>query len=134
MSGTQALHVMVADIKQRELASMGCKTAEQLKKLGFQIGHFAIMPVDAVVQYVDVFTSAALVDTFVTSAQDALLIAGTPAAAVLGLTPMRVEKCQGEPDIAAQVFRSLPPQALATFTTAQPLLDAQMNADHLAIA
>lgn len=126
-----AENLIVAGIGPRKLKSMGMKTMDNMRDMGFDALHLADSKFAS--ECVTAFGSQCVIDTFLCNASDAVSIAGTEAVAMLGLTTERLLSiCAGAPLEARAVLEQLSLGVSLSGVSCKTLLDSGIRKQALA--
>jgi len=129
-SGVKALNLGTAGLRPIALKNRGARDASCLRRLGFSALWLA--DPEFCTEANAAYGAAAVIETFVVSAGDAVMIAGTEAMSTLGATTqMLLEACAGSPTEAAEVLKQLPATNALQGVQIRTLLDSGLRATQL---
>ena len=129
-SGCKTVNVVTASISFLHLKAMGADTPHKLRQLGFNALH--LCDPDVCNQASMAYGAVAVTDAFLTSAQDAVALAGTEAMHILNITNVQLfAQCAGFPGEAKAVLQQLAAGTALRAVSARVLLDAGIRSDAL---
>ena len=132
-SGVREVNCLVAGLGPKSLKERGAPTARSLRNIGFD--SISLCHADLCNEAVLAFGAADVVDAFVTSATDAVCIAGKEAMHILGVDATKLlSLCAGCPGEALEVLQQLPRGVALDGVPASALLDAGLRASSLSRA
>ena len=129
-NGVKALNVTAAGIRFVQLKELGATEAAQLRRIGFDALHL----VDPVMcgEANAAFGAASVIETFLSTPQDAVALAGSEAVALLNLSPQQLlEACAGAPTEAAAVLQQCSGHNVLDGVSVTTLLDTGLRAPQL---
>lgn len=129
--GTTPANLMCSGLRAGELRLLGFTKTAHYKRLGFDALH--LVDASFCEDLKNEFGSDAVLTTFLTSAGDAVALAGSQAAAILGCSTERLLRlCAGFPTEACEVLRQSSSASLLEGVSARTLLDTGLRSGQLA--
>ena len=128
--GVQAVNVQAAGLRPSALRRMGCTSARQLRRLGFDALHLVDPAVCTDANAV--YGAAEVVEAFLCTPQDAVALAGSDAVATLDLSvDQLLQVCAGAPTEAHAVLQQCQQKNPLAGVQAKTLLDTGLRATQL---
>jgi len=128
--GVKAQNLMLANIGPKRLKEMGLENVEDLRELGFD----ALYVTDPkfALECTSSFGGDAVVSTYLKTASDAVILAGSDAMSILGVSAMDLlNACAGAPTEAHAVLQQLPLGTSLTGVSPTVLLDTGIRKEAL---
>ena len=128
-NSVNSISVGTAGIRPSQLKQMGAQSASELRRLGFS--SLNLSDPEFAMDICSCFGAEDVIESFLVSASDAVMIAGTEAQSTLGITPQQLlEACAGAPCEASETLKQLPHGSLKGVDI-KTVLDAGLRAPQL---